>query len=115
MDNNKGARIIELFVKPTNQERHDKKEAARELSIKQKNCGHKFEIDEEDEVHNCMLCGKPFTSHDLLIYVLYKRETQLTSYNLRNEIYYLTEKRDKIKQEIKVIQKEKRLIIKSLK
>jgi len=100
--------IIEMFVKPLNRERFEQKEEAEVISLKQRFCSHQLEIDEDIDQHNCENCGKLFTSHEALLYVLHHRETKLTSYNLRNEIHFLTEKRDLIKSDIEFLKKEKR-------
>lgn len=66
-----------------------------------------MEIDEEIDQHNCEKCGKLFTSHEALLYVLKNRNTKLSSYNLRNEIHFLTEKRDILKSDIELLKKKK--------
>lgn len=106
-------RIIELFQKPLDKERFDKKEQAEVISIQQRYCTHSLEIDEELDHHNCEKCGKLFTSHEALLYILHNRKDyiKMTSYNLRNEIHFLTEKRDSLNSDIESLKKEKTKII----
>lgn len=108
--------IIQLFAKPVSRERFEQKEQAHEISIKQRHCSHMLEIDEDLEEHVCTNCGKPFTTKQALFFILHEHQenarVQISSYNLRNEIHFLTEKRDKIKDEIKQMQSEKRKIVK---
>ncbi|WP_336716246.1 hypothetical protein [Chryseobacterium mucoviscidosis] len=109
--------IINMFLKPLNRERFEKKEEAEIISLQQRNCSHSLEIDEEIDQHNCELCGKNFTSHEALLYILQNRMQQLklSSYSLRNEIHFLTEKRDSLKSDIEYLKKEKRQTVKLLK
>lgn len=108
--------IINMFVKPYDKERFDKGEEAQVISLQQRNCTHHLEIDEETDSHNCNKCGKLYTSHEALIYVLHSNDrTRMSSYNLRNEIHFLTQKRDEIKTEIDALRKDKRLLNKELK
>jgi len=106
--------IIEMFVKPLSKERFDRKEEAEVISLQQRYCTHSLEIDEDLDEHNCEKCGKLFTSHEALLYILHNRREhiKMTSYNLRNEIHFLTEKRDRLKDDIKHLQKDKRTIAK---
>jgi tRNA U54 and U55 pseudouridine synthase Pus10 len=106
--------IIEMFVKPLNRERFEQKEEAEIISLHQRNCSHELEIDEEIDQHNCVKCGKLFTSHEALLYILHNRMQQLkiSSYNLRNEMHFLTEKIDSLKSDIEFLKKEKRATVK---
>lgn len=106
--------IIEMFVKPLNREMFEQKEEAQVISLQQRYCTHALEIDEDIDQHNCEKCGKTFTSHEALLYVLHNRRDniKMTSYNLRNEIHFLTEKRDSLKSDIEFLKKEKRATVK---
>lgn len=104
-----------MFVKPLSRERFEQKENAEVISLQQRYCTHVLEIDEELNEHSCEKCGKQFSSHEALLYILHNRETKLTSYNLRNEIHFLTEKRDILKSDIEQLKKEKRQTVKMLK
>lgn len=106
----KEAQIIEMFVKPLDRERFEQKEYTEVISLQQRYCTHSLEIDEELDEHNCEKCGKLFTSHDALLYILHNRKDhiKISSYNLRNEIHFLTEKRDSLKSDIEHLKKEKR-------
>ena len=106
------AKIIEMFLKPLDKERFEQKEEAEVISLQQRYCYHSLEIDEELDHHNCVICGKTFTSHEALLYILHKRNevVKLSSYNIRNEIHFLTEKRDSLKSDIEYLKKEKRQI-----
>lgn len=112
LDDKIEGRIIEMFIKPLNRERFEQKEEAEVISLQQRYCTHQLEIDEEIDQHNCEKCGKLFTSHEALLYVLKNRNTKLSSYNLRNEIHFLTEKRDILKSDIELLKKKKRSTIK---
>lgn len=103
-------KIINLFQKPLDKERFERQEEAAIISLQQRYCSHRLEIDEEIELHNCSECGKTFNSHEALLYILENREKsiEMSSYNLRNEIHFLTEKRDSLKSEIEFLKKEKR-------
>lgn len=105
-------KIIQMFIKPFNRERFNEKEDAREISIKRRHCSHVLEIDEDLEDHLCTNCGKPFSTKEALLYILHQQQenirVSISSYNLRNEINFLTEKIDKLKDEIKYLQSEKR-------
>lgn len=107
--------ITEMFAKPLSRERFEQKEAAEVISLQQRYCTHQLEIDEEIDQHNCEKCGKQFSSHEALLYILHNRETKLSSYNLRNEIHFLTEKRDSLKTKIDYLKKEKRETVKLMK
>lgn len=102
--------IIEMFVKPLSRERFEQKEEAEVISLQQRYCTHSLEIDEELNEHNCEKCGKLFTSHDALLYILHNRKDhiKMSSYNLRNEIHFLTEKRNVLQSDIEFLKKEKR-------
>lgn len=104
------AQIIEMFVKPLDRERFEQKEEAELISLQQRYCTHSLEIDEELNEHNCKKCGKLFTSHEALLYVLHnqKDHIKMSSYNLRNEIHFLTEKRNVLQSDIEYLKKEKR-------
>lgn len=108
-------KIIQLFAKPLSKQRFDKKEEAEVISLQQRHCSHSLEIDEEIDQHQCINCGKQFTSHEALLFVLHHKESKMQSYNLRNEIHFLTQKRDEIKTEIENLRKDKRLLNKELK
>ena len=109
--------IIKMFVKPLSKERFEQKENAQIIYLQQRNCSHELEIDEDIDQHNCEKCGKLFTSHEALLYILRTRMQQLriSSYSLRNEIHFLTEKRDGLKSDIEYLKKEKRTTVKLLK
>ena len=105
-----------MFAKPLSKQRFDKAEEAQVISLQQMYCTHHLEIDEEIEQHQCTQCGKQFTSHEALLYVLHANDkTKMSSYNLRNEIHFLTQKRDEIQTEIENLRKDKRLVNKQLK
>ena len=80
--------IIQMFLKPFDKERFERDEEAEIISLQQRYCSHTLEIDEELNEHNCSECGKLFTSHEALLYVLHKQNVRLSSYNLRNEINF---------------------------
>ena len=83
-------RIIELFQKPLDKERFDKKEQSEVISIQQRYCTHSLEIDEELDHHNCEKCGKLFTSHEALLYILHNRKDYIKIHygNKKNKTYY---------------------------
>ena len=105
-------KIIQMFIKPFNRDRFNEKEETREISLKQHRCSHVLEIDEDLDEHLCTNCGKPFSTKEALLYILHQQQenirVKISSYNLRNEINFLAEKIDKLKDDVKHIQSEKR-------
>lgn len=110
MNNENEARIIPLHKRPFDRDKFEQRETARIIDLRQLHCDHLIQVDEDDETgHICEHCGKVFNSNEALMYLLRKTANRDTiySYNLRNEINFLTEKRDNIKCEIRHLQQKK--------
>ena len=68
----------------------------KEIEIKRQNeCKHiEIEVDSDEDLHNCLECGKKFTAHEYLVFkALDNSRIKFHSYTLKNDIHFLEQEK----------------------
>ena len=68
----------------------------KEIEIKKQNeCKHiEIEVDSDEDLHNCLECGKKFTAHEYLVFkALDNSRIKFHSYTLKNDIHFLEQEK----------------------
>ena len=68
----------------------------KEIEIKGQNeCKHiEIEVDSDEDLHNCLKCGKKFTAHEYLVFkALDNSRIKFHSYTLKNDIHFLEQEK----------------------
>ena len=95
-----------------NKERFEKSQCKKDNNKQQRNCPHSESVifdGEIDEV-KCETCNKIWSCFDYLWYLVERQipNPKIKVFEIENEIYFLTKKCDKLKDDIKHLQSEKR-------
>lgn len=105
-------KIINLFSKEPDRNLYEKEIAAKEQERKENLCSHNngLEWNNIDKIVGCTTCGKRYHPIEFLNYHAEKGSIQQINsmYNIRNNIHFLTEKKEGIESDIEFLRKEKR-------
>ena len=92
-------KIIKLNTNPNSKDFSREKfeiSIKKEIEIKKQNeCKHiEIEVDSDEDLHNCLECGKKFTAQEYLVFkALDNSRIKFHSYNLKNEIHFLEQEK----------------------
>ena len=102
-NNNKKNKAMGQIIKlNTNSNSKDFNREKFEISIKkeieikgQNECKHiEIEVDSDEDLHNCLECGKKFTAHEYLVFkALDNSRIKFHSYTLKNDIHFLEQEK----------------------
>ena len=93
------AQIIKLNTNPNSKDFNREKfeiSIKKEIEIKKQNeCKHiEIEVDSDEDLHNCLECGKKFTAHEYLVFkALDNSRIKFHSYTLKNDIHFLEQEK----------------------
>lgn len=88
-------KIIKLNTNPNSKDFNREKfeiSIKKEIEIKKQNeCKHiELEVDSDEDLHNCLECGKNFTAHEYLIFKATSQTSmKVHSFSLKNQIHFL--------------------------